>query len=156
MHNTITQKNTLINMLTLIKNLSKKLIKDQTDNTLIQLFRYCFVGGAAFLVDFGSLFIFTEYFGIYYLISAAIAFILGLIANYVLSLSWVFNKRTLNNKKLEFGVFALIGIVGLGLNELFIYFFTDYLQIYYLISKILAAIIILFWNFFARKFTLFR
>ncbi|WP_286243603.1 GtrA family protein [Methanobacterium ferruginis] len=143
-------------MLTLIKNLSKKLIKDQTDNTLIQLFRYCFVGGAAFLVDFGSLFIFTEYFGIYYLISAAIAFILGLIANYVLSLSWVFNKRTLNNKKLEFGVFALIGIVGLGLNELFIYFFTDYLQIYYLISKILAAIIILFWNFFARKFTLFR
>jgi putative flippase GtrA len=156
MHNTITQKNTLINMRTLIKNLSKKLIKDQTDNTLIQLFRYCFVGGAAFLVDFGSLFIFTEYFGIYYLISAAIAFILGLIANYVLSLSWVFNKRTLNNKKLEFGVFALIGIVGLGLNELFIYFFTDYLQIYYLISKILAAIIILFWNFFARKFTLFR
>jgi len=156
MHNTITQKNTLINMLTLIKNLSKKLIKDQTDNTLIQLFRYCFVGGAAFLVDFGSLFIFTEYFGTYYLISAAIAFILGLIANYVLSLSWVFNKRTLNNKKLEFGVFALIGIVGLGLNELFIYFFTDYLQIYYLISKILAAIIILFWNFFARKFTLFR
>ncbi|MCC7550829.1 MAG: GtrA family protein [Methanobacterium sp.] len=143
-------------MRTLIKNLSKKLIKDQTDNTLIQLFRYCFVGGAAFLVDFGSLFIFTEYFGIYYLISAAIAFILGLIANYVLSLSWVFNKRTLNNKKLEFGVFALIGIVGLGLNELFIYFFTDYLQIYYLISKILAAIIILFWNFFARKFTLFR
>jgi len=143
-------------MRTLIKTVSKKLIKDQTDDTRIQLFRYFFVGGAAFIVDFGSLFIFTEFLGIYYLISAAIAFILGLIANYILSLSWVFNKRTLNNRKLEFGIFALIGIVGLGLNEMLIYFFTDYLQLYYLLSKIIAAIIILFWNFFARKFALFR
>lgn len=143
-------------MIVAIKNLSQKLLKDQTDKTKIQMFRYLFVGGAAFIVDFLSLFILTEFFGIYYLISAAIAFILGLIANYILSISWVFNKRKLNKRHIEFGVFALIGIVGLGLNEVFIWFFTQDLQIYYLISKILAAVIILFWNFFARKFVLFR
>jgi putative flippase GtrA len=139
-----------------IKNMGRKLIKDQTDKTLIQLFRYVFVGGASFLVDFGSLFLLTDFFGIYYLISAAIAFLLGLITNYILSVNWVFSKRTLDNMKLEFGFFALIGIIGLGLNELFIWFFTDQLQIYYLFSKIFAAVIIMFWNFFARKFTLFR
>ena len=139
-----------------IKNLSQKLLKDQTDKTKIQMFRYLFVGGAAFIVDFLSLFVLTDFFGIYYLISAAIAFILGLVANYLLSISWVFNKRKLNKRHIEFGVFALIGIVGLGLNEVFIWFFTQDLQIYYLISKILAAVIILFWNFFARKFILFR
>ena len=143
-------------MIVAIKNLSQKLLKDQTDKTKIQMFRYLFVGGAAFIVDFLSLLILTEFFGIYYLISAAIAFILGLIANYILSISWVFNKRKLNKRHIEFGVFALIGIVGLGLNEVFIWFFTQDLQIYYLISKILAAVIILFWNFFARKFVLFR
>ena len=74
-----------------IINLSQKLLKDQTDKTKIQMFRYLFVGGAAFIVDFLSLFILTDFFGIYYLISAAIAFILGLIANYFLSISWVFN-----------------------------------------------------------------
>ena len=139
-----------------IKNLSQKLLKDQTDKTKIQMFRYLFVGGAAFIVDFLSLFVLTDFFGIYYLISAAIAFILGLVANYLLSISWVFNKRKLNKRHIEFGVFALIGIVGLGLNEVFIWVFTQDLQIYYLISKILAAVIILFWNFFARKFILFR
>ena len=139
-----------------IKNLSQKLLKDQTDKTKIQMFRYLFVGGAAFIVDFLSLFVLTDFFGIYYLISAAIAFILGLVANYMLSISWVFNKRKLNKRHIEFGVFALIGIVGLGLNEVFIWVFTQDLQIYYLISKILAAVIILFWNFFARKFILFR
>jgi putative flippase GtrA len=139
-----------------IINLSRKLLKDNTDKTHIQMFRYLFVGGAAFIVDFLSLFILTDFFGIYYLISAAIAFILGLIANYFLSISWVFNKRKLESRRIEFGMFAIIGIIGLGFNEIFIWFFTQDLQIYYLISKIFAAIIILFWNFFARKYILFR
>jgi len=139
-----------------IRNLSRELLRDNTYKTHIQMFRYLFVGAAAFIVDFLSLFILTDFFGIYYLISAAIAFILGLIVNYFLSISWVFNKRKLKNRHLEFGMFTIIGIVGLGFNEVFIWFFTQDLQIYYLISKIFAAIIILFWNFFARKYILFR
>jgi putative flippase GtrA len=53
-------------------------------------------------------------------------------------------------------VFAVIGLVGLGLNELLIYFFTEYADLYYLISKMFAAALILLWNFSARKLTLFR
>lgn len=139
-----------------MKNIIALLFKRSTDKTWIQFFRYILVGGAAFLVDFGSLYILTDFFTIYYLISAAIAFILGLITNYLLSISWVFNRRTFYNKPFEFGVFAMIGIIGLILNEVFIWVFTAELGFYYLISKILSAIIILFWNFFARKFTLFR
>lgn len=140
----------------ILKKTVLKLLTKGTDKTRIQFFRYIFVGGVAFLVDFGLLYILTGYFGIFYLISAAIAFILGLITNYILSINWVFNRRTMNNKTAEFSVFAFIGIVGLGLNELLIWFFTAELALFYLISKIIAAIIILFWNFFARKFTLFR
>ena len=139
-----------------LKTSFERLLKHQTDKTSIQFFRYIFVGGMAFLVDFGSLYIFTEFFGLYYLISAAIAFILGLIANYFLSINWVFNKRTMDNLTFEFGIFCIIGIVGLGLNELFIWFFTAELTFYYLISKIFAATLILFWNFFARKYILFN
>ncbi|MGZ7208888.1 MAG: GtrA family protein [Methanobacterium sp.] len=133
-----------------------KLIKNQTDSTHIQFFRYIFVGGAAFIVDFCSLYILTSTFSVYYLYSAAIAFTLGLIANYLLSISWVFNKRTLDNIWSEFIIFTSIGIIGLVLNELIIWFFTDYVGLFYLLSKIIAAALILFWNFFARKFTLFR
>lgn len=139
-----------------MKENAKTLLTKNTDKTQIQFFRYIFVGGAAFLIDFTSLYILTDFFGIFYLSSAAVAFILGLITNYLLSISWVFNKRTLNNKTIEFSVFALIGIIGLGLNELFMWIFTTELSLFYLISKILAAIIILFWNFSARKITLFK
>ena len=129
-------------MKSILKNFSRKLVREQTDKTLIQFIRYFFVGGTAFIVDIGSLYILTEFFGIYYLISATIAFILGLIANYLLSISWVFNKRTLDNKKLEFGIFTIIGIIGLVLNAVLIWFFTEYIQIYYMLSKIITAAII--------------
>ncbi|OPX60506.1 MAG: GtrA-like protein [Methanobacterium sp. PtaB.Bin024] len=138
-----------------IKDVIGRILKHPTESVQIQFFRYIFVGGAAFIVDFLSLFILTDYFGIYYIISAASAFILGLVTNYLLSIKWVFNKHNFDNKTIEFSLFAVIGIIGLALNEIFIWFFTSELGIYYLFSKIITAIIILFWNFFARKFTLF-
>ena len=139
-----------------IRKAFQTLLKQSTNRLSIQFFRYIFVGGAAFIVDFGSLYFFTEYLGVYYLLSAAIAFTLGLIANYILSITWVFNNHTLNNRFYEFGIFAFIGIVGLGLNEIIIWYFTANLNFYYLYSKIISALIVLFWNFFARKFTIFR
>lgn len=84
-----------------------KLLTQSTDKTGIQFFRYIFVGGVAFLVDFASLYVFTDYIGVFYLISAAIAFILGLITNYILSINWVFNRRSLDNKTIEFSFFRL-------------------------------------------------
>ena len=138
------------------KSMIGRLLKGRTDTTSIQLFRYTFVGGLAFIVDFGSLFVLTDLFGIYYLISAALAFILGLATNYVLSIIWVFSSRTLRNKWFEFGIFALIGIVGLGFNELFIWFFTERVHFHYLQSKIVSTVLVYLWNFSARKFILFR
>jgi putative flippase GtrA len=132
-----------------------KLLKNQTDRTHIQFFRYIFVGSIAFIVQFSSLYALTSILGVYYLISAPIAFILGLIANYTLSIYWVFSKHKFNNMWSEFMIFSIIGVVGLGLNEAFMWFFTDFLGLFYLISNIFAAALILFWNFFARKLTLF-
>ncbi len=133
-----------------------KLFVKKTNNTLIQLFRYTFVGGIAFVVDFVSLYLLTEFAGFHYLYSAAIAFILGLIINYILSILWVFNGRTVNKKIIEIIIFAVIGIIGLGLNELMIWFFTEQLTIYYLYSKMISTVIVYFWNFLARKYILYN
>ncbi len=129
--------------------------KEKTNNTFLQLFRYTFVGGFAFLVDFGTLFTLTEFLKIHYLVSAGIAFIFGLIVNYFLSVKWVFNNRVMDNRLLEFLLFTLIGFVGLSLNELFLWILTDVFLIYYLFSKIITTAIVYFWNFFVRKLLLF-
>lgn len=128
-----------------------KLFKDSTDNIFIQLFRYIFVGGTAFIVDFFFLYFFSDICGIYYLISAIFSFIISVLVNYIMSTKWVFNQDNIENKVLEFNLFILISTIGLVFTEILLYFFTDICGLYYLISKIISAIIVLFWNFLARR-----
>lgn len=132
-----------------------KLLKGNTTSTLIQLFRYTWVGGFAFIIDYGVLYFITEYLYVNYLISAAFGFFLGLVTNYLLSTFWVFNNSRLKNRLAEFIVFAVIGIVGLALNEVIIYFCCEFFGIHYMISKLISTILVFFWNFFSRKYILF-
>ena len=133
-----------------------KIFIEPTDNTLLQLFRYGFVGGAAFAVDYGTLFLLTHFVGVPYLWSAAVAFIFGLISNYLLSISWVFKKSGTMQRWHEFMFFAIIGVIGLIFNELIMYAGTDILHLHYMVSKLISTAIVFFWNFFARKFLLFN
>ena len=133
-----------------------KLFKDSTDNIFIQLFRYIFVGGTAFIVDFFFLYFFSDICGIYYLISAVLSFIISVLVNYIMSTKWVFNQDNMENKILYFYLFILISTVGLVFTEILLYFFTDICGFYYLVSKIIAAIIVLFWNFLARRVIFYR
>ena len=70
----------------------KKIFYGASDNPLIQFVRYFFVGGFAFIIDFGLLYILTEYAGLHYLLSATLSFIAGLVVNYIISCIWVFNN----------------------------------------------------------------
>lgn len=125
-------------------------------STVVQLLRYGVVGVIAFIVDFGGLWVLTEFIGIPYLWSAAISFILGLITNYLLSTIWVFKEKRFDIYWLEFLIFTVIGVIGLAFNEVIIYVSTDLLGFYYLIGKTVSTIMVFFWNFFARKVVLFQ
>ncbi len=139
-----------------MRDMLNKLFVVPTVNVYLQLFRYGFVGGIAFVVDYGTLFVLTHYLAVPYLVSAAIAFILGLTTNYVFSISWVFRKNCTMERWQEFLFFAVIGVVGLILNELIMYVSTELLQIHYMFSKLISTAIVFFWNFLARKFLLFN
>ena len=128
----------------------RKLFLEDTDNWLIQLFRYFFAGGTAAGVNILFLYVFTDIFHLYYLISNVLSFIFGLITNYVLSKKFIF-KADVGNKGLEFMVYGLIGVVGLVFDTGLLYFFTGFLGFYYMISKIFSTIIVFLWNFAARK-----
>lgn len=129
-----------------------KLFKEETDNIFLQFFRYIFVGGASFLIDFFLLYFFSDFIGIYYLISAFLSFLISLLFNYILSTKWVFNENQIDNFATEFNLFLLIAIIGLIFTEIILYLCTDILGIYYLFSKIISAAIVMFWNFLARRY----
>jgi putative flippase GtrA len=122
---------------------------------LFQFSRYVLVGGAAFVVDFVSLYLLTDWVGLHYLVSATLAFLLGLATNYLLCTAWVFDVRRLGNRVQEFTIFALVGVAGLALNNLVLFALTSGAGIHYLASKLAAAALVLFFNFFLRRNLLF-
>lgn len=121
-----------------------------------QFLGYIVVGGIAFLIDFATLFVLTDFFRLYYLASASAGFLLGLMANYLLCIRWVFNYRAVGDRQFhEFSLFAVIGIVGLLINNSLLYGLTDGLGLHYLLAKVLVAGMILIFNFSARRYLLF-
>jgi putative flippase GtrA len=122
---------------------------------LRQFVRYVVVGGLAFVVDFSVLFLLTEELGLHYLVSASIAFLLGIVTNYLLCIAWIFDYRALNNRAHEFALFFAIGIAGLLLNNLLMFILTEFLDCHYLLSKAGAAALILIFNFSLRRSLLF-
>lgn len=122
-----------------------------------QILRFGVVGALAFVIDYGLLFLCTEALGINYLISSAIAFSVAVIFNYILSTLWVFDtSRNEKDKRAQFAVFIILSVIGLGLTEVLMWFGTDILGIYYLITKIGATGFVMIYNFVSRKILLER
>lgn len=128
-----------------------ELFRKKTDNTFIQFFRYIFVGGIAAVVNVGMLYVFTDIFNFFYVISNVLSFILGLIVNYLLSKKFVFQEETSISQTKEFVIYAIIGVIGLGIDTLLVWVFTEFICLYYMISKIISTLIVFIWNFGARK-----
>ncbi len=120
-----------------------------------EFIRYFMASLIALIVDVGALYILTSQLGVSYLYSGAIAFLLGLTIVYLLSIFWVFEKRTSMHMGVEFLLFALIGVVGLGINEGVLYVLTGIFGAYYLFSKVASVVVVFSWNFLARKYLLF-
>lgn len=124
-----------------------------------QFLRYFVTGGLAFIVDFGAFALALYYFDIHYLISNLIGLAAGNVVNYLLTVRWVFSTEKRKMEKhvfLEVVVFVLISLFGMGLNELLMYAFVGVLHIQEMVSKVGAAIIVLLYNFLARKSILFK
>lgn len=127
-----------------------------TNNGLIQFFRYAFVGAIASVVDWAVLWA-LEYVGIYYLLASVFAFFAGLATNFFLSKKLVFNaQQSRVGNVSEFVAYAAIGVVGLLITLGIMYLLTDVLKIYFMFSKIIATVIVLVWNFLARKVLIYR
>jgi putative flippase GtrA len=122
---------------------------------LHEFIRYTFASALALSWDTGLLWLGTSILGLPYLLSGAISFVVGLSIVYFLSIYWVFANRWIPNPRFEFLVFASIGGIGLVLNEIILYIFTDTFGLFYMLSKICSIAAVFVWNFVMRKLILF-
>lgn len=116
-----------------------------------QLVKFGFVGGICFVIDYGVMVLLTEVAGMEYLLSCGISFTVSVIANYILSMKFVFERKDNMDRRVEFIIFVIMSVIGLGLTELLMWVFVDKADIHYMISKIVVTAIVMVYNFVTRK-----
>ena len=118
---------------------------------IAQLFKFGMVGGIAFLIDYGLLVFLTQVCHVFYLLSATISFTVALVFNFFASMRFVFRGREGVSRVTLFVVFAVLSVIGLGLNDLIIWCGVSLLHIDYRIVKFPATAIVMVYNFITRK-----
>ena len=118
---------------------------------IAQLMKFGVVGVVAFVIDYGLLIFLTEVFHIDYLISATISFIVSVVFNYVASMRYVFSHREGMSRRREFVIFIVLSVLGLIINDVGMWVGVSLLAVDYRITKIVATVIVMVWNFVTRK-----
>ncbi len=125
----------------------------------IRFIKFCLVGASGTLVYLGLLTLFTEVLGLFYIISAAISYETSIITNFVLNDIWTFRDRRSPGmgKYLYRGLkFNLVSLVGLGIHMAILWFFTEVVGLFYLLSAIFAIAGAMLWNFFINTLWTWR
>ena len=152
------------------KRLSEKTEKSKQ---LGEVVRFVITGGVCFLIELAALKIFRDVIGLGNLVSGtlnygtliatAIAFLISVIVNYLLCVRWVFDGagEQGNAQRAGFLITSVIGFfLNLGLMWLFGKLFQEDLVLFrvfsfevkmYLVSKSMATVIVMVWNYFTKR-----
>lgn len=151
------------------KQSKKQLIKE--------LLRYCVAGGAAFVFDTATLWLFNEHILPYMgradflgieldwrlALATTLGFIVGITVNYLISIWFVFTtekqKERGRNVK-AFLLFALVGFIGylltVGGVQLGCWMFNVYEGFGSLLVRAVVAGIVMMWNYIGRKILVYK
>ena len=130
-----------------------------------QIIKFGAVGFLCFFIDYFIMIGLTELVGIPSLISSGCSYTISTIVNYILSVTVVFDADKEANKIVQFVVFVVLSLIGLGINQLCMWGGTSWLESLmeqsqalaaysryaYMVVKIFATAVVMVYNFITRK-----
>ncbi len=118
---------------------------------IAQFGKFALVGLIGTFLNIFFLYIFTEMFGIYYILSAVFAFVIALSNNYLWNKTFTFGEDASHEFFQKFAQFTGISLAALGINLIILYVLTDALGVYYLVSQFIAIGLVFTLNFLGNK-----
>ncbi len=126
---------------------------------LKQLSKFIIAGGVVTLFDFLIYFLLTRFslfWQSHFLWANFIAMSIGAIASYIINKNWVFKdkRKVLLSHYIKFWVFA--GILGMIIYQIIFAGLTQYIGLFDILSKAIAALLVVFLRFIIQKFWIFK
>lgn len=108
--------------------------------------KFGIVGFSSFIIDFSITYLLKEKFKINKFIANTTGFLIAATFNFFMNRLWTFKSQDLDVSS-QFFKFMAIASVGLLINNGIIYIFNEKFRVNFYISKILAVIVVMFYNF---------
>ena len=120
---------------------------------LYKFIKFIVVGFSGMIVDFSITILLKEKFKIHRYIANSAGFIMAASSNYLFNRLWTFESK---NPQVftEYGTFIVISVIGLGINNFFLFVFEKKLKFYF--AKFIAIMITSLWNFTANYYLNFN
>ena len=123
-------------------------------NNIKELFLYLIVGGIATITEWLCFYAFEKML-LHYTVSTIIAYIISTFVNWAAGRILVF-KKSEQSVISELVKIYLTSIVGLVLNLLIMFISVEFMRMGEMFSKIIATGIVFFFNYFVRKFLIYK
>ncbi len=112
-----------------------------------KIFKYGIGGWVWALTDLLFLYIFTEYFGIYYLLSQVLSFLISVFVWFLFQKYITFQQKW-GSFKLQSSLFLWFQVIGILANIGIMWLLVEYAGLYYMYASIIAKWIVFGWNFY--------
>ena len=113
---------------------------------IFKFLKFCTVGLSGMVIDFGATWILKEKVKINRYVANTCGFILAASSNYLWNRVWTFESQS-KQIGVEYISFVAIALVGLGINNLVLWFLSDKMKYNFYLSKIFATGVVTLWNF---------
>lgn len=118
--------------------------------------KFAVVGVSGTVVDFVVLTLLVKAFGMPLIIANTISYSVGVVNNFLLNRFWTFSESRSKPVVTQFIQFAIINVIALILSDLIVAGLEGILRPTlqgnaYLAAKLVATILVFFWNFFANR-----
>jgi putative flippase GtrA len=117
----------------------------------VQFCKFGLVGTICFCIDYVLMVVLTEFTGLGYFFSSAISFVVSVVFNYILSMRYVFQGKEELSRMQELVIFVSLSLIGLALNQMFMWIAVEFFGLFYAIAKIFSTMLVTIYNFISRK-----
>lgn len=118
--------------------------------------RYIISGGTAAATHLSLLYIFTEFLGVWYILSSILGFIFAVFVGFSLQKWWTFADKTTDLVHRQFIFYISITGANLFINAAILYFLVEYLGIWYIASQVITSGFLAIITFFIYGKFIFR
>jgi putative flippase GtrA len=112
--------------------------------------KFCIVGSTGTVIHLGILYVLTEVFHIWYIISATAGFCVAVANNFVWNKYWTFQNRAPEIPR-QFVSYFVINVISLAINLSVLYVLTEYGGMWYMAAQVVAILVALSNNFLGNK-----